>query len=425
MMVRSTAAGITGWRSLKSVVAGLVVAASVVAVGLPATEASAQRVTVRAAGGPMGGMGGFDITSRSIEAYGRMLGLDKDQIEAAKVLHEGYQEANRVLGEELEEKFTKAQEKMQEQDFQGFQQDMMKAAREGEERRRTIERQFFADFRAMLTPEQDEKWPRVERHRRREQMMRIPVTAGSSADVITVYERATRGTPQAEPSGEVAAMLERYEVDVDKPLAELQRFSEEEQRRMMEDGGRQMMPDFNRIQEMMKQMYERGAAVRDVNRDYVRRIAPMLEGDVRARFEEEFARRSFPRVYRKPHVVTQMEAAQGFEDLTPEQKDALDAVLAGYRRDVSGLNEAWAKAIEEQEAKAGGTMGVMMTGFMGGGEGAQAVSDARKARRDLDSSTEARLREILSDAQEQRLPPAPPPADAMMEMFGGMSEDEE
>jgi hypothetical protein len=410
---------------VKSLAAGLAVGAAALAVALPTSEAVAQRVTVRAGAGPMGGMGGMDVTTRSIEAYGRLLGMDKDQLEAAKVLHEGYQEANRVLGEELQQKFTKAQEKMQEQDFQGFQQDMMAAAREGEARRRSIEQQFFADLRAMLTPEQDEKWPRVERHRRREQIMRVPVASGAGADLIAVYERATRGTPQAEPSGEVAAMLERYEVDVDKPLAELKRFTEEEQRKMMEDGGRQMMPDFNRIQEMMKQTFERGAAVRDVNRDYARRIAPMLEGDVRTRFEEEFARRSFPRVYRPAHVMTMMRAAQGFEDLTPEQKDSLDAVLASYRRDAAGLNEAWAKAIEEQEAKSGGTMGVMMAGFMGGGEGAQAVADARKARRDLDAASEARLREILSDAQEQRLPPAPPPTDAMMEMFGGMSEDEE
>jgi hypothetical protein len=72
------------------------------------------------------------------------------------------------------------------------------------------------------------------------------------------------------------------------------------------------------------------------------------------------------------------------------------------------MNERWAKAIEDAEEKSGGTVGLMMQGMMGSGDGESPLGQARKARRDLDKSAEETLKGILKSEQFAKLPPKPP-----------------
>jgi Spy/CpxP family protein refolding chaperone len=171
---------------------------------------------------------------------------------------------------------------------------------------------------------------------------------------------------------------------------------------MMEGGA---MFDMNKVQTMMKKFSESAAQVRDVNRSYARRIEPALSDEDRAKFVAEVQRRSFPRIYRPSHPQQMIDAAMGFADLTADQKEQLQAVKESYGRDAAGVNERWAKATEEKETEAGGSIMVMMQGFQGmGGDPNDPVKVARDSRRELDSKTKERIESILTAEQKAKLP---------------------
>jgi Spy/CpxP family protein refolding chaperone len=99
-----------------------------------------------------------------------------------------------------------------------------------------------------------------------------------------------------------------------------------------------------------------------------------------------------------------LEAAAKFPDLSAEQRDQVRAISQEYARAAAPLNDRWAQAVQAQEDQSGGTFGVMSKMWTGGGEGADAVKDARKARTDLDAQTADRLRALLTPEQVERLP---------------------
>ncbi|MBL9001187.1 MAG: hypothetical protein JNK25_08625 [Phycisphaerae bacterium] len=367
------------------------------------------------------GMGGMDsmmqdtITKRGLDAYAKLLGLDKEQKETAMTLLEGNQTATRAAMKEFQSKMEALAEKARDEGFGVYQKDMPAISREMATKFEGLEKGFFDDLKSILTPDQVEKWPSVERYRRREQAMRFGFVSGAAVDLIAVVERT--GT---RPAGntEFDETLERYELDVDRMLQNFERQAKDAQKDVLEGGA---MFDMQKIQGMMKSMYEGAKEVRDTNRVYARQLAGLMPEEGRAKFEAEVQRRSFPRVYRPSHTTKSLDAALKFADLTPEQKESVSALRESYQRDLAPINTRWARATEEKEDKSGGSMMVMMEGFMGGAGPDDPVKQARDARKDLDDKALAKLSDILTPAQKSRLPekksaPMNPMADFMPDL---------
>lgn len=351
----------------------------------------------------MGGMGaGMQqdaITRRGFDAYARLLGLDNDQKEVALMLLEGNQTATRAAGKEYQAKMEALGEKARESgDFTVFQKEMPALGKEMTERFEGLEKSFFDDLQMTLTADQATRWPKVERYRRREKAMRFAMVSGSAVDLIAVVERT-----KCEPTGnaEFAETLDRYELEVDRMLQQFEKAGKEAQKDALEGG---QMFDMQKIQAMMKKLYESAKEVRDVNRTYARRLAPMMSEESRAKFEAEVDRRSFPRVYKPSHTAKLLDASLGFGDVTGVQRESVVALKERYTRQLAAVNERWAKAAEEKEEKAGGTIMVMMQSYMGGGDGEDPVKAAREARKELDEATKDKLESILTADQRSRLP---------------------
>lgn len=92
-------------------VAGLVVSSAAVigfvaGTAAPVTQAQAQMRMGMGGGGGMG-MGGAKISRQSLDAYARILKLDAEQKEAAKILAEGYRGTLADLEKDLEGRVRK------------------------------------------------------------------------------------------------------------------------------------------------------------------------------------------------------------------------------------------------------------------------------------------------------------------------------
>lgn len=339
------------------------------------------------------------ITRRGLEKYGTLLGLDKDQRDAAKALFEGHQSSSTALQKEMGEKMKELGEKAGESgDFSVYQKEMPAMMKVFAERGEKLEEGFFADLKDLCTAEQADNWDAVTRFRRREKAMRFGFVSGSAVDLVAVVEKL-KATPQS-PT-ELQDTLLQYELEIDKLLIEFERVGKESQKDMLDDGA---MFDMGKIEKMMRKFYDSGAQVRDVNRKYERRIAPLLTEADRTKLDSEIKRRAFPKIYKASRPQQLLDAAGGFSDLTSEQREQLTAIKDSYARDAAPINERWAKAAEEKEEKAGGAVMVMMQGFQGQPADDDPVKVAREARKELDDKAKDRIENILTKDQVAKLP---------------------
>jgi hypothetical protein len=124
----------------------------------------------------------------------------------------------------------------------------------------------------------------------------------------------------------------------------------------------------------------------------------MLPEGEQAKFEATFRERSFPRVYRPAYAARAMDIADGFEDLTAEQKARVAEVRATFEREAASINKKWAEAVEESEK----TMTVRDLMGMGGGN--DGVREARTQRRTVEDRALEQLKAVLTPEQVKRLP---------------------
>jgi hypothetical protein len=355
------------------------------------------------------GMGGGDmsqwmapVTKKAVESYAAMLGLDKDQKEAALALQDGYRSSFKQLSTDMQKAFKDLQEKAQDSgDFVAMGKEMGKLGTDFQGKMEKLEKGFLEDVKALLSDQQKEKWPRVERARRRDTGLRFGFVSGQNVDLVKMLQ-AVGAKTDAPP--ELAEQVDRYELDTDKNLQAFEKWGKEQQakqQKMMEDGG---MPDFGKIQDMMKELADMAKAQRDTNRTYAKSIGALLPPETQAKFELEIKKRSFPRVYREAYAAKAIGEAEKFNDLDADQKTAIADLKAGYARDVNAANKKWAAAIEDREEKNGGTLGAMMSGFMGGGNQDDEVGQARNARKEIDDRAKDKLLAVLKEDQKKRLP---------------------
>jgi Spy/CpxP family protein refolding chaperone len=371
------------------------------------------------------------VNRRSLEDYVRILSLNGEQKDALKSLYEGYMAAHAEAMKEMRKTMQEAQEKAADTgDFRVFQKELPKKMRAVGERVEQNEKNFYEDSKALLTGEQQESWPKVERHRRREKGLRFGFISGQSVDLVRVVN-ALKLDPASVPG--LADQIDRYEADMDRAIVAFERFGKDQEKRQEEfaDFDMSKMGEMMaKAKEMMKQALEIGKGMRDVNRQYARTIKPLLPEEQRPKFDAEFNRRAYPRIYRESYVSRALGSASGFADLTAEQRSQISEMKAEYQRELASANRAWALATEAREEKTGGQFMEMMD-MMGGGGANQDVKDvANKAhddRKELDRRFKEKLLALLTEEQKGRLPEEKKEAGGMFGMgdFFANPDDEE
>lgn len=408
---------------MKRIINRLGVAAAfglVLAAGLALTVSTATAQPMIISGGPGGG--GFGrgaeppVSTGELDRYGNLLGLTDEQREAAKSLLEAMQAEHQEMSAKNREEMQALRDEFQEsQDpaiFRDKMPEIMGRMRAGREK---LEKGFFDDMKTMLTDEQSAKWGSLERMRRRDQQLPRGRLAGEALDLVRVVDDL-KLPKESEPS--LKPLMEQYEADLDRALGERTKIQEEKMPSVFGAGGMMRLEQGaqdGELQKVMAEMREASKKIRDVNQRYARQIAAALPTEAQPKFDKAVQKASFPSVYRETYAQKALRAASKYNDLTPEQKKAVDTLMEEYERESESINSKWASTIREMDEKGGGAefmlpgMGGaatfrMRTGEDDGGEQKDPQADHRAARKKLDDRMVDSLKSTLNDDQKSRLP---------------------
>lgn len=388
------------------IVAGAVLAtAPLAALGLGASAPA--QVFVAGEPGPSRAGGNATITPATLDRYAAILNLDDAQRQAANALHEAYLEGQHAASKAMADKLKELRPALEQGDRDVIENQMPAAMETRAKAVAKLEQTFLDDLKALLTPAQiDSAWPKLERLRRRDQMLRMGALSGSDVDLLTLVDRLKLS--DADRTG-LKDTLDLYEIDMDRLLQDIQRDRDEAQQQSPAGGPVVLeLGNADQIRARVKARLEQAARIKALNQRYIRLISAALPEQQRAALEEQFKVASFRTIYRDSPAARKLAAAEKFDDLTPEQRARLRAMADAYRSQVRAANDRWAAAQAQAEADGkpvGGGTGVMFAGPGGaGGDQHDAFSNARQARRDLDKRLADDLDSVLTDDQRSRLP---------------------
>jgi len=347
------------------------------------------------------------ISSASVRDYADLLGLDEMQRELLASLHEGYAAEATAASEAFQDAMLAARQAFEDTgDGTVFMEVMPEARRQRAETMARLERQLFDDLALLLTPEQAERLPRLERLRRRETLLPGGSLSGESVDLVSLVDGMDLGADVREAMEET---IVQYEIELDRALVS-RNDAQTEAREAMSfgRGGRMEIgpEEIAAMEENAAKTREAALVVKGVNDRYARILMSQLPESTRDDFQHAYHEQSFPQVYRPSSVHESLEAASAFADLTPEQRRAIEDLMAAYEREAANANRRWADAIEESERNEEGATafgpGMMMR--IGREDDSSPVGEARKARRELDQRMREKLLASLTEDQRERLP---------------------
>ncbi|MBL8964102.1 MAG: hypothetical protein KF787_09970 [Phycisphaeraceae bacterium] len=351
--------------------------------------------------GMMGDLFSSPVTNREIDLFTQVAGLTTDQKEAAKTILEGYQENFRSRSNRVQRDMDRVREKFQETRDPGVWLELRTTMQDFRAQRTQMEEQFFSDFKSLLTPQQVERWPAIERAHRRSRTLGRGMISGERADLIQIMESSAF---PVDVQATVLPVLGDYEEALDRALIARNKAYDEVADAFQQGG---MGDGFARAQELFAKGREASIRVRELNRRYARQILDMLPETSKEAFDSAFKRASYPDVYRPTSAGRQISAAEQFTDLDDTQKESLSAVKTTYARSLAAINEKMAAAItrREEEFDPRQMMQRMGRGGRGGGQGDNdQTAELRREKRALDETTAANLRKILREDQVGRLP---------------------
>ena len=383
-----------------------VAAVSVVAVGGLTPAASAQGFIRVSSGGGPGGAGSATepaVNRKSAAKYAAILGLSADQQIALDDMVQSYLNdhatALALMNQRLDDARAEAEESGA---FESFIKEMSASRKRFSESMDLAEERLFDDLRLVLSPEQENQWPAMERTRRRIENIDRGVLSSESVDLIQLVDDID---PPDSARAAVAPVLAAYETTLDAALVERIAQQELMSKKMEESDG---PTDWMRYRDHYDSMRKASLKVRDVNTSFARQIRDSLPTGLREQFEAEFQRRSFPQAYAGTYTERVVDTTLEFDDLTPDQRKQIEELRARLAREMEAANARWAEA-QRADEDAPNTETIIAEQFgmpmeIRLGEEPKELKDARAKRSELASAYLDQVRALLSPEQQARLP---------------------
>ncbi len=334
------------------------------------------------------------VTKRTVERAKAIFALTPEQASMVNDLYAGHRAASKTATRTAAEKMREAMEAAAKDnawdEMHKRRAEMMKTMTESFDK---LNATFKSDLKAILTPEQDAKFPAFERAWRRDWARLLTFMAADCVDFPEILEE--HKVPWRDHA-EMASAIEAQEVAVDRVYTQRATMIREMFAKMTQSGR-----EDETAKEFIGKLYEQAKQAQDANRQAARRLAEMLPEDKKAPFETSFRERSFPGVYRPSPTAKRIAAAAKLNDLSDSQKSELESMRTAFEREALAANKAWASAIDTAQA----AIALDATKLIGGDTpGEEDVEKARDARRTLDKSYADRIDKLLTPEQVSRLP---------------------
>ncbi|MBL8745339.1 MAG: hypothetical protein JNK58_03175 [Phycisphaerae bacterium] len=333
------------------------------------------------------------VTSEHVERLARDVKLDADQKRAAMDLLTAYQLQHAQALEKMSsyreayERAIKAGETPEQKAH------FAETTARYERHCRALRDGLIVDLRSILTGPQEARWPRFERWYRRGELLPKGTLHGESVDIERLIERFR---PLGTREEAVDQLIDEYSVEIDAALTARQTLIE----RRKPTGDAEMPPEAvaAAIERMIDDEHQARLRVRRVNFAFAERAAGLIEGDGAEQFRRAFDAAAYPEVFSRESADAAFGEVLRLEDLTDEQRGAIEQVRAEYEAALPDANRRWAEGIRRGEDRLTARVLLARAREPGG-----PTDDDRGAREALDLRARSRVAAVLTPAQRQRL----------------------
>ncbi len=272
--------------------------------------------------------------------------------------------------------------------------------------------EFIANARAVLTPEQADRWPDLERALRRRDLLPRGEVSGERVDLFQVVARLELSE---ESRFAVEPLLADYAVQLDAALVWREQAASDDD----DDAFRDVMRDYqsgvadaNDLRRMARHLRTLRTRVRDVNIMFADQIrgAMTMEEEARA-FEQAWKAAAFPRIYTETYAQRVLQAALAFEDLDPLAARDIEALAEVHANRLLQANQKIERLTVTEEPRAAERLVEAALAQRDRrrvsddfNRNSTLVRDAYAERESMEAETILALHRLLTEEQVRRLP---------------------
>lgn len=283
------------------------------------------------------------LSAREVNIIARVLGMSDADREAMILLHSGHVAAvtqrKNAVSDEVQEGFEQAQA-LGDTDAAkiepGKRDIWTKEAKQ-------LKDAFFEDLKSLLTKEQADRWPLVERELRRFRSLPSGRFAGEKLDVIAIVDESY---PHAWKNPEISDALVAYAASLDSLLKARDVYLSEEKTTEFEA---LCTTDKAQAEKMWRDAAVARAAVRDLNLRTADQIAAMLPSNEGEQLRRQVLCASYNKLCSQSRSESFIRAASKLSTLTPEQRATIDEIVNAYEVRSNALIREIAAATKERE----------------------------------------------------------------------------
>ncbi len=285
--------------------------------------------------------------------------------------------------------------------------DVAAAARTLLAERTQLKAGFETDLTLLLSDEQAETWPGVDRQLRRVNTLSRGEFAGESLDLYQLLDQVKPGVRNEPP---VSGTLDDYELRLDETLNRRNAFLVESEVDTFLAWAEQ---DFDKSLSLIGRESDLRLAVRDVNDEFIQTIANGVDESQATSFRQAAREKAYRSVYRKTREQRLFEQAKEMDGLDADVLDAVTNLETAYLQELALANDQLVEATHEYQPGQKKRMIEMMQKFRSGSmqldrPPTNPIIDSHRQRRLLGRRYTEQLKSILTTEQFESLPAAKP-----------------
>ncbi|MCC6426360.1 MAG: hypothetical protein IT435_06025 [Phycisphaerales bacterium] len=347
------------------------------------------------------------LSRSDLDVFIRVLKLKDAETQAMYDLYEGYAQTVRRDGQKVR---TLMYDIMEESEIYADPGRLNKGSKHMQEwgtESEELKRAFVDDLKALLTREQEQRWPIVERELRRMKLFGGRLT-GEDIDIVRIVNnlKLTDLSPAADQ------ILEAYSQDLDRLLVQREAFITDNEPRFHE----LIKSDPPAAESIFLDALRIRIAIRDLNERTARQLADQLPPDPAAKLREQLENRTSSRAEIKSRAEALIKAAKDLDTITTAQLNQLNELSTWYAERLAPWKKSMADAIRRQEEEDRPISLLRAQGKAPPHDDndyyaqwklppEHPVTKLRQERYELDKETRRKLLAILTDDQRASLPP--------------------
>jgi hypothetical protein len=283
------------------------------------------------------------LSAREVNIIARVLGMSDADREAMMLLHSGHVAAvsqrKNAISDEVQEGFEEAQA-LGDTDAAkidpGKRDNWTKEAKQ-------LKDAFFEDLKSLLTKEQADRWPLVERELRRFKSLPSGRFAGEKLDVIAIVDESY---PHAWKNPAISDALVAYAASLDSLLKARDAYLSEEKKTEFDSLCKTDKPQAERL---WRDAVAARAAVRDLNLRTADQIAAMLASNEGEQLRRQVLCDSYSKLCSQSRSESFIRAASKLNTLSAEQRATINDIVNAYEVRSNALIREIAAATRERE----------------------------------------------------------------------------